>query len=88
MEATGLVVIMAVMEVIEVTVGMVGMEGMAVMAEAVITFLATLEANTLVPTPRVSPPVPAMEVAGQETATLPARPVLLPLHTGEWEPNS
>jgi hypothetical protein len=91
MIATGVMVSMVVMEGKGVMVGMggmVGMEGMAVMAEAMITILATVETNTEDPPARVSRPVQATVVAGEGEATPPARPVLLLLHMGEWEVNS
>lgn len=87
-----MIVPMVVMEDTEVMVGMAGMGGMgvmegmvgmAVMAEAMITILAKVEANSEDPTARANPPVQAMVVAGEGEATPPARPVLLLLDMGE-----
>jgi len=53
------------------------MKDMVVIAEAI------MEANTKEATATVSPPLPAMVVAGEEAAIPRASPVLLPM--GRWK---
>lgn len=56
-----------------------------VMEDMVVMMEAMMEAVTEEATARVSPPLPAMVVVGEEAATPRARPVLLPMD-GEDEP--
>jgi hypothetical protein len=74
---------MAVMEDMTVMKDMAVMEDMMVMEDMVVMAEAMMEAVTKEATATVSPPLPALVVAGEEAAIPRASPILLPM--GRWK---
>jgi hypothetical protein len=83
MEVMAVMKDMAVMEDMAVMKNMAVMEDMRVMEDMVVIAEAMMEAGTREATATASRPLPALVVAGEETAIPRASPLLLPM--GRWK---